>query len=151
MDNKKTALNSLHKKYGAKLVSFAGYEMPIQYTKGIIEEHKITRNNAGIFDVSHMGQLSLKGDKSLAEDLEKIFPTDLKNIKLNQSKYSFLMNEEAGIHDDLIITKVVDGFNIVLNAACKYSDFKLLSKLLANKYEMILTEELSLIAIQGLV
>ena len=149
MDNKKTALNSLHKRYGAKLVSFAGYEMPIQYTKGIIEEHKSTRENAGIFDVSHMGQLFIKGDGSLAKDLEKIFPTDLSNAKLNQSKYSFLMNEEAGIYDDLIITKVKDGFNIVLNAACKDTDFKILSKLLDNKYQMILNEELSLIAIQG--
>jgi aminomethyltransferase len=149
MNNKKTALNSLHRKYGAKLVSFAGYEMPIQYTKGIIEEHKSTRENAGIFDVSHMGQLFIKGDGSLAKDLEKIFPTDLSNAKLNQSKYSFLMNEEAGIYDDLIITKVKDGFNIVLNAACKDTDFKILSKLLDNKYQMILNEELSLIAIQG--
>jgi aminomethyltransferase len=149
MENKKTALYSLHKKYGAKFVSFAGYEMPIQYTKGIIEEHKNTRKNAGIFDVSHMGQLFIKGDKLLEEDLEKIFPTDLKNTKLNQSKYSFLMNEEAGIYDDLIITKLKSGFNIVLNAACKNSDFELLKKLLDNKYEMNLNYELSLIAIQG--
>ena len=149
MENNKTALNSLHKKYGAKLVSFAGYEMPIQYSDGIIEEHKYTRENAGIFDVSHMGQLFIKGDETLAKDLEKIFPTELSNAAINQSKYSFLMNEEAGIHDDLIITKVEDGFNIVLNAACKNSDFKLLSYLLANKYEMTLSEELSLIAIQG--
>ena len=149
MKNKKTALNSLHKKYGAKLVSFAGYEMPIQYSDGIIEEHKNTRENAGIFDVSHMGQLFIKGDETLAKNLEKIFPAELSNAKLNQSKYSFLMNEEAGIHDDLIITKVEGGFNIVLNAACKHSDLKLLSKLLDNKYEMILSEELSLIAIQG--
>ena len=149
MENKKTALNSLHKKYGAKLVSFAGYEMPIQYSDGIIEEHKNTRENAGIFDVSHMGQLFIKGDETLAKNLEKIFPAELSNAKLNQSKYSFLMNEEAGIHDDLIITKVEGGFNIVLNAACKHSDLKLLSRLLDNKYEMILSEELSLIAIQG--
>jgi aminomethyltransferase len=149
MEKKKTALNSLHKKYGAKLISFAGYEMPIQYSKGIIEEHKSTRKNAGIFDVSHMGQLFIKGNGTLAKDLEKIFPADLSNSKLNQSKYSFLMNEEAGIYDDLIITKVEGGFNIVLNAACKDTDFKLLSKLLDNKYQMILSEELSLIAIQG--
>ena len=81
MKNKKTALNSLHKKYGAKLVSFAGYEMPIQYSDGIIEEHKNTRENAGIFDVSHMGQLFIKGDEILAKDLEKIFPTELSNAK----------------------------------------------------------------------
>ena len=82
MEDKKTALYSLHKKYGAKLVSFAGYEMPIQYSEGIIEEHKNTRENAGIFDVSHMGQLFIKGDEILAKDLEKIFPTELSNAKL---------------------------------------------------------------------
>ena len=149
MKNIKTALNSLHKKHGAKFVSFAGYEMPIQYSKGIIEEHKCTRDKAGIFDVSHMGQLFIKGKNSLAEDLEKIFPADLKDAKLNQSKYSFLMNNKAGIHDDLIITRVENGFNIVLNAACKNSDFEILKRLLANKYEMTLGVELSLLAIQG--
>ena len=149
MDIKKTALNSLHRRQGAKLVSFAGYEMPIQYLEGIIVEHKTTREKAGIFDVSHMGQLFIKGDNQLAEDLEKIFPVDLKKTLLNQSRYSFLMNEDGGIHDDLIITKVKDGFNIVLNAACKDTDLKLLKKLLNNKYEMKLSDELSLIAIQG--
>ena len=137
----KTALYNLHQKHGAKFVPFAGYQMPIQYSTGIIEEHKSTREKAGIFDVSHMGQLFIKGDDTLANDLEKIFPAELSNAKLNQSKYSFLMNEEAGIYDDLIITKVEGGFNIVLNAACKNTDFKLLSKLLENKYEMILSEE----------
>ena len=133
MENKKTALNSLHKKYGAKLVSFAGYEMPIQYSGGIIEEHKNTRENAGIFDVSHMGQLFIKGNNLLAKDLEKIFPAELCNAKLNQSKYSFLMNEEAGIYDDLIITKIEEGFNIVLNAACKHSDFQTFIKIISQQ------------------
>ncbi|MDC1031903.1 glycine cleavage system aminomethyltransferase GcvT [Candidatus Pelagibacter sp.] len=149
MENIKTALYNLHQKHGAKFVPFAGYEMPIQYSAGIIDEHKSTRENAGIFDVSHMGQLFIKGDDSLAKDLEKIFPAELCKAKLNQSIYSFLMNDEAGIYDDLIITKVEGGFNIVLNAACKNTDFKLLSKLLEDKYEMILSEGLSLIAIQG--
>ena len=90
MENLKTALYNLHLKHGAKFVPFAGYQMPIQYSKGIIEEHKSTRKNAGIFDVSHMGQLSIKGDDTLAKDLEKIFPTELSKAKLNQSKYSFL-------------------------------------------------------------
>ena len=149
MENIKTALYNLHQKHGAKFVPFAGYQMPIQYSTGIIEEHKNTRENAGIFDVSHMGQLFIKGDDTLAKNLEKIFPAELSKAKLNQSKYSFLMNEEAGIYDDLIITKVEGGFNIVLNAACKDTDFKLLSKLLENKYEMVLSKKLSLIAIQG--
>ena len=145
----KTKLYNLHQKHGAKFVPFAGYQMPIQYSEGIIVEHKYTRSNAGLFDVSHMGQLFIKGDNELTNDLEKIFPLDLKNILLNQSKYSFLMNEEAYIHDDLIITKVKDGYNIILNAACKTQDYKIIKQLLNDKYEMILNSDLSLIAIQG--
>ena len=124
MGVQKTALYDLHKSLGAKFVPFAGYEMPIQYKEGIIEEHKFTRNQSGIFDVSHMGQLFIYGKEDLLEDLEKIFPLDLKNLKLNHSKYSFLMDKDAGIHDDLIITKTNEGFLIILNAACKNNDFK---------------------------
>ena len=117
MEIKKTSLNKLHQDNKAKFVEFAGYEMPIQYSSGIIEEHKFTRSNSGIFDVSHMGQLFIYGDENLTNDLEDIFPLDLKNLKQNSSKYSFLMNEDAGIYDDLIITKIEEGFLIILNAA----------------------------------
>ena len=129
MEIKKTSLNKLHQSNNAKFVEFAGYEMPIQYSKGIIEEHKFTRSNSGIFDVSHMGQLFIYGDESLTEELEKIFPLDLKNLKQNCSKYSFLMNEDAGIYDDLIITKIEEGYLIILNAACKDKDFDNLKEL----------------------
>ena len=149
METKKTSLYQLHQDCNAKFVEFAGYQMPIQYSEGIVEEHKFTRNHSGIFDVSHMGQLFIYGDNNLIEDLEKIFPLDLKNLKINHSKYSFLMNDEAGIYDDLIVTKLEKGFLIILNAACKENDFKILSKLLNGKYEMLLDEKRSLIAIQG--
>ena len=149
MEIKKTSLNKLHQDNKAKFVEFAGYEMPIQYSKGIVEEHKFTRSNAGIFDVSHMGQLFIYGDDNLTNDLEKIFPLDLKNLKQNCSKYSFLMNDNAGIYDDLIITKIEKGYLIILNAACKNNDFKILSNLLKDKYEMVLDDQRSLIAIQG--
>ena len=146
---KKTSLNKLHKEYQAKFVEFAGYEMPIQYKEGIIEEHKFTRNQAGVFDVSHMGQLFIYGEGTLTQDLEKIFPLDLTNLKLNHSKYSFLMNDDAGIYDDLIITKIEGGFLIILNAACKINDLNILNQLLKNKYKMLLDEKRSLIAVQG--
>ena len=149
METKKTALYSLHKKNGAKLVSFAGYEMPIHYTDGIINEHKFTREKAGIFDVSHMGQLFIFGDQNLTKDLENIFPIDLKKLNINQSKYSFLMNDNAGIYDDLIITKITEGYLIILNAACKENDFKIIKEKLNNKYDLQLNDKLSLIAIQG--
>jgi len=149
MEIKKTSLYQLHQDSKAKFVEFAGYQMPIQYPEGIVEEHKFTRSHSGIFDVSHMGQLFIYGENDLIEDLEKIFPLDLKNLKTNHSKYSFLMNDEAGIYDDLIITKIETGFMIILNAACKENDFKILSNLLNNKYKMVLDEKKSLVAIQG--
>ena len=149
MGTKKTSLYQLHQDCNAKFVEFAGYQMPIQYSEGIVEEHKFTRNHSGIFDVSHMGQLFIYGNENLTKDLERIFPLDLTNLELNHSKYSFLMDKDAGIHDDLIITKIDEGFLIILNAACKENDFKILKGLLNEKYKMILDENRSLIAIQG--
>jgi len=149
MDTQKTALYNYHKSLGAKFVPFAGYEMPVQYSSGIVEEHKITRTNAGLFDVSHMGQLLIEGNENLSDELEKIIPVDLKKIKLNQSKYSFLTNEKGGIYDDLIITKVDNGFSIILNAACKDNDFKIIKNSLGNKFKLSLYKNLSLIALQG--
>ena len=149
MGIQKTALYEYHKSLSAKFVPFAGYEMPVQYSTGIVEEHKLTRNKAGLFDVSHMGQLSIEGNGELSTALEKIIPSDLKNIKLNQSKYSFLTNEQGGIYDDLIVTKVEKGFNVILNAACKNNDFTIIKKALQDKFKLTLHNDLSLIALQG--
>jgi len=149
MEIKKTSLFNLHQKYGAKFVEFAGYQMQIQYKEGIICEHKFTRTNSGIFDVSHMGQLFISGNDELTKDLENIFPVDLKKLNLNQSKYSFLMNKEGGIYDDLIITKIQKGYLIILNAACKNQDYKIIEEKLNKKHIRKIDENLSLIAIQG--
>ena len=149
MEKQRTALYKYHKSLGAKFVPFAGYEMPVQYSNSIIEEHRLTRSKAGMFDVSHMGQLSIEGKDNLVTALEKIIPTDLKNIKLNQSKYSFLTNENGGIYDDLIVTKVEKGFNVILNAACKNNDFTIIKKALENNFKLTLHKDLSLIALQG--
>ena len=149
MEIQKTALYEYHKSLGAKFVAFAGYQMPVQYTSGIVEEHKLTRSEAGLFDVSHMGQLFIENSPDLIQELEKIIPTDFKNIKLNQSKYSFLTNESGGIYDDLIITKIEKGFNIILNAACKENDYRLIKDALGDKFKIILHKDLSLIALQG--
>ena len=80
MKTKRTALYEYHKSLGAKFVPFAGYEMPVQYSSGIVDEHKLTRSSVGMFDVSHMGQLSIEGSEELAIQLEKIIPIDLKKI-----------------------------------------------------------------------
>ena len=149
MEVQKTALYEYHKSLGAKFVPFAGFQMPVQYTSGIVEEHKLTRSKAGLFDVSHMGQLFIEDNSDLEKLLEKIIPIDLKNIKINQSKYSFLTNESGGIYDDLIVTKVKKGFNIILNAACKENDYKMIKDALGVKFKLILNKGLSLIALQG--
>ncbi len=149
MGVQKTALYDLHKSLGAKFVPFAGYEMPIQYKDGIVKEHISTRTHAGFFDVSHMGQFFLEGDETLIGALEKIIPSDLKSLKVNHSKYSFLLNDNGGIIDDLIVTKTVKGFCIILNAACKENDIKYISQFLGKNHKYLLNNELSLIALQG--
>ena len=148
MEVQKTILYNYHKDLGAKFVSFAGYEMPIQYAEGIVKEHISTRTYAGFFDVSHMGQFYING-KDIEEALEKIIPTDLKGLKTNQSKYSFLLNDNGGVIDDLIITKKKKGFCIILNAACKENDIKQISKNLNEDHKFHLCTQTSLIALQG--
>jgi len=149
MEVQKTALYNIHKNLGAKFVPFAGYEMPIQYKDGIVKEHISTRTYAGFFDVSHMGQFFLEGDETLTEALEKIIPADLKSLKINHSKYSFLLNNDGGIIDDLIVTKTKKGYCIILNAACKENDIKQISQFLEKNHKHLLNNDLSLIALQG--
>ena len=149
MEVQKTALYNIHKNLGAKFAPFAGYKMPIQYSEGIVKEHISTRTYAGFFDVSHMGQFYIEGGSSLDEALEKIIPADLKNLNINQSKYSFLLNLEGGIIDDLIITRRKNGFYIVLNAACKDNDIKHISNNLSENHKFYLCSKTSLIAVQG--
>ena len=148
MNIKKTALYELHKKHNAKFVEFAGYSMPIQYSEGIVKEHNITRNKSGIFDVSHMVQLFIKYSNDITDKLQEILPTDLKNLKINQSKYSFLMKENGGIYDDLIITRMKDKYMIILNAACKQNDLQIIKNKL-NDQNLDMNNNLSLVAIQG--
>jgi aminomethyltransferase len=148
MEVQKTALYNYHKNLGAKFVSFAGYEMPIQYSDGIIKEHISTRTFAGFFDVSHMGQFYISG-ANLEAALEKIIPADLKNLQVNQSKYSFLLNDNGGVIDDLIITRREKSFCIILNAACKNNDIKQISKYLDANHKFHLCTQTSLIAVQG--
>jgi len=146
--NLKTELYSFHIANGGKMVPFAGYDMPVQYSEGIIKEHKHVRSAAGIFDVSHMGQFSIFGNEKDYIALEQIVPIDLKSLRVNQSKYSVLMNAKGGIDDDLIITKSEEGINIVLNAACKHHDITRIHEVI-NPSITKLHDNLSLIAIQG--
>lgn len=113
-------LESVHCQLGARLAPFAGYLMPVQY-ESILYEHAHTRKSAGLFDVSHMGTIIISG-LCVEEYLEKILPVDLKELGLNQTKYTFLLNDKGGIEDDLLITRVKEGFQLVLNAGRKDHD-----------------------------
>jgi aminomethyltransferase len=146
----KTALYQAHLNQSAKIVSFAGYEMPIQYELGMLKEHEWVRSgNVGIFDVSHMGQFILKGN-SAQEFLSYITPTDFGLSKLMQAKYTVLTNKKGGIIDDLIITKINENeFFIVLNAGCKEKDKSWINNNLYPNLNFYELADRSLIAVQG--
>ncbi|MFP4314527.1 MAG: glycine cleavage system protein T, partial [Alphaproteobacteria bacterium] len=119
---KKTALHQWHLDAQAKMGEFAGYDMPLYYPPGVIKEHEWVRSNAGIFDVSHMGQITLRGE-GVAEFLEQLTPSAFQPKKHGRAQYTVLLNEEGGIIDDLIITRVSDNeFFAVINAGCKEKD-----------------------------
>ena len=109
-------LEEFHKENSAKLIEFAGWSMPIQYTSGIINEHISTRESCGLFDISHMGQIFVSGNDS-KDLLEKLTPSDIEKIKPGKVKYSFLLNNEGGIIDDLMITNEGEGYYLVVNAS----------------------------------
>lgn len=147
---KYTSLNQTHKDQNGKMVEFAGYEMPVQYKEGMLKEHEWVRGgNVGLFDVSHMGQFTLKGEGA-AEFLNKITPSNFIISKLNSAKYTVLTNENGGIIDDLIISRFAENeFFIVLNAACKEKDETWIRKNLEQNLEFSELDDRSLIAIQG--
>src|SRR5476649_1420359 len=106
-------LDSIHRKLGARMVPFAGYEMPIQYPSGIVTEHHHVRTSAGLFDVSHMGVITVKG-AGATKCLERLIPSDLAEMTPGQSKYGFLMLTSGGVLDDLIIEATSDGYLLVV-------------------------------------
>ncbi|MGI9026877.1 MAG: glycine cleavage system aminomethyltransferase GcvT [Burkholderiaceae bacterium] len=116
-----TALHALHLELGARMVPFAGYDMPVQYPMGVLQEHLHTRSAAGLFDVSHMGQLKLVGPHA-AEGLELLVPMDIMGLARNQQRYALFTNEAGGILDDLMVTHCGDYLFVVVNAACKVQD-----------------------------
>lgn len=144
----RTALYDRHILEGAKMVSFAGYELPMQYHEGIVAEHLHTRREASLFDVSHMGTVLIKAP-GITEALEKIIPSDLQHLGQGKMCYSVLLNEEGGIIDDLMITrKGDDEFQIVINGACKEKDINFLRHNLPQG-SFKLQENVSLLALQG--
>ena len=145
---KKTILHDLHVELGAKMVPFAGYDMPVQYPAGILKEHLHTRSSAGLFDVSHMGQLVISGDDP-ATAIEKLIPGDIQALAPGEMRYSFLTNKDGGILDDLIVTRREKDLFVVVNAACKEHDIALLEKGLTGKAEVRELKDRTLVALQG--
>ncbi|MEJ2116676.1 MAG: glycine cleavage system aminomethyltransferase GcvT [Alphaproteobacteria bacterium] len=152
----RTPLYHLHLELGAKMVPFAGYEMPVQYPQGLLKEHLHTREAAGLFDVSHMGQALLVGEshEQTATMLETLVPADIIGLERGQQRYTQLLNEEGGIIDDLIVTRSPspedDGtLMLVVNADRKDLDYAHLHTHLADGIRLDIQENLAMIALQG--
>ncbi len=153
---KRTPLYDLHVELGAKMVPFAGYEMPVQYALGVLKEHLHTRAKAGLFDVSHMGQAFLQGPHhaATAAALETLVPGEIAKLGLGRLRYTMLLNESGGILDDLMVTRSVsqhdDGrLMLVVNAACKDADYAHMSARLPDGVSLEPVEDRALIALQG--
>ena len=140
-------LDEWHRARGARMVPFAGYAMPIQY-EGIMAEHLWTRGSAGLFDVSHMGQLVVSGNGAAAA-LEALLPADLRDLGGNRIRYSLLLDENGGILDDLMATRRGDEFYVVVNGATKSDDIAHLREHLADEITLNHMEDRALLALQG--
>ncbi|HEX3861052.1 MAG TPA: glycine cleavage system aminomethyltransferase GcvT [Stellaceae bacterium] len=145
---RRTPLYDLHVARGARMVPFAGYQMPVQYAAGIIAEHLHTRTHAGLFDVSHMGQIALHG-AAAAQALEALVPGDLQGLMPGRMRYTLLLNQGGGILDDLMATRAEDGLLLVVNAACKDADLAHLRAHLDPGTKIEPRFERALLALQG--
>jgi aminomethyltransferase len=143
-----TPLFNLHRELGAKMVPFAGYAMPVQYPGGIISEHLHTRHAAGLFDVSHMGQLTVSGERA-ASALESLMPMDIEDLGLYRQRYALLTNDTGGIRDDLMVTRREDDFALVVNAACKAADVAYISDAIGEQCRIEIQDDHALLALQG--
>jgi len=144
----RTPLYALHVELGAKMVPFASYDMPVQYPMGVLAEHNHTRSGAGLFDVSHMGQVVITGEGRVAA-LETLVPGDIQALAEGRIRYSMFTNDQGGILDDLMITNAGDHLFLVVNAACKTQDIAHLKAGLAGKAEVTELTDRALLALQG--
>ena len=140
-------LDAWHRARGARMVPFAGYDMPIQY-EGIVAEHEWTRSHAGLFDVSHMGQLLVSGD-GLDAAVEAVLPIDLSTLKLGMQRYSLLLDDEGGVLDDLMVSRWPDALYLVVNGATKWDDIGHLRESLPDSITVNHLEDRALLALQG--
>jgi aminomethyltransferase len=145
---KTTPLHGLHLELKARMVPFAGYDMPVQYPAGILKEHLHTRDAAGLFDVSHMGQIRLHGENR-AEALESLVPGDIRGLGLSRMRYTLLLDERGGILDDLMVTNMGDHLFLVVNASCKEADIAHLRARLPAGAVLEPLDDRALLALQG--
>ncbi len=144
----KTPLYALHLELGAKMVPFAGYDMPVNYPGGIIAEHRQCRESAALFDVSHMGQLRIAGDDAAAA-LESLVPVDVVDLAPSKQRYALFTNSNGGILDDLMITRRERDFLVIVNAACKDADTRHLMTNIGHRCTIIPMPDQALLALQG--
>jgi aminomethyltransferase len=148
---KQTPFYDLHLELGAKMVPFAGYDMPVQYQAGVMKEHLHTRSKAGLFDVSHMGQVILRGPdyETAARALEQLIPMDVLDLEGDRQRYGFFTNEQGGLLDDLMFANRGDHIFVVVNAACKDADIAHLRKHLEPEITIKELDNRALLALQG--
>ena len=143
-----TPLNDLHVSLGARMVPFAGYSMPVQYPLGVLGEHLHTRQKAGLFDVSHMGQLRLVGPQAAAA-FESLMPVDVVDLPVGKQRYGLLLNEHGGIIDDLMFVNRGADLFVIVNGACKAGDIAHIQAHIGHLCEVIPMPEQALLALQG--
>ena len=143
-----TPLHALHRELGAKMVPFAGYDMPVSYPAGILAEHRACRESAVLFDVSHMGQLRLEGDDAAAA-LETLVPVDIAGLASGKQRYALFMNEAGGILDDLMVTRRNDHLFLIVNAACKAADTARMQAAIGHRCKVVPMPHHALLALQG--
>ena len=150
-DLKQTPLYDLHVALGAKMVPFAGYSMPVQYGLGVMKEHLHTRDAAGLFDVSHMGQVWIDGPfwEAAARGLERLIPQDVLGLADGRQRYGFFTNAAGGIEDDLMFARRGDRLFLVVNAACKDADIARMKDALEPDLTVTAVEDRALVAVQG--
>ena len=143
-----TPLNALHLELGARMVPFAGYSMPVQYPAGLMAEHLHTRSAAGLFDVSHMGQLRLVGPDAAAA-FETLMPVDVVGLGLHKQRYGLLLSDDGGIIDDLMFVNRGDDLFVIVNGACKVGDIAHIQARIGERCQVIPLPERALLALQG--
>jgi aminomethyltransferase len=143
-----TPLHGLHLELGARMVPFAGYSMPVQYPAGLMAEHQQTRNSAGLFDVSHMGQLRLVGADAAAA-FETLMPVDVIGLAPGKQRYGLLLTEEGTIIDDLMFVNRGSDLFVIVNGACKVGDIAHIKARIGNRCEVLPLPERALLALQG--